>query len=49
MGKLSKKDYEELLLPLQEELVAMARYAASMYGEASPGYEEATRLLGLPS
>jgi hypothetical protein len=29
------------------QLVAMARYAASMYGEASPGYDEALRLLGL--
>lgn len=27
MGKLKKKDYEEALLPLQEELVAMARWA----------------------
>lgn len=27
MGKLSKKEYEELLLPMQEELVAMARWA----------------------
>ncbi|HEX7896491.1 MAG TPA: twin-arginine translocation signal domain-containing protein [Planctomycetota bacterium] len=31
------------------QLVAMARFAASMYGEPTPGYEEATRLLGLPS
>jgi hypothetical protein len=30
------------------QLVGMARYAASMYGEPSPGYEEALRLLGLP-
>ena len=27
MGKLKRKEYEELLLPLQEELVAMARWA----------------------
>ncbi|MET0587544.1 MAG: polyphosphate kinase 2 [Novosphingobium sp.] len=26
MGKLSKKEYEELLLPMQQELVAMARW-----------------------
>lgn len=30
------------------QLVAMARYAASMYGEPSPGYEEAVKLLGVP-
>jgi hypothetical protein len=29
------------------QLVAMARYSASMYGEASPGYDEALKLLGL--
>jgi hypothetical protein len=29
------------------QLVGMARYAASMYGEPSPGYDEAVRLLGL--
>ena len=29
------------------QLVAMARYAASMYGEASPGYDEAVKLLGV--
>jgi polyphosphate kinase 2 len=27
MGKVGKKEYEELLLPMQEELVAMARWA----------------------
>jgi hypothetical protein len=31
------------------QLVAMSRFAASMYGEPTPGYEESTRLLGLPS
>ncbi len=29
-------------------LVGMARYAASMYGEPTPGYAEALQLLGLP-
>lgn len=29
------------------QLVGMARYAASMYGEPAPGYAEAVRLLGL--
>jgi hypothetical protein len=29
------------------QLTGMARYAASMYGEAAPGYAEAVRLLGL--
>lgn len=29
------------------QLVAMGRYAASMYGEASPGYDEALKLLGV--
>ena len=28
MGQLKRKDYEDLLEPLEEELVAMARWAA---------------------
>ena len=29
------------------QLVGMARYAASMYGDPTPGYAEAVQLLGL--
>jgi hypothetical protein len=44
------EEFEATRAPFRwRQLVAMARYAASMYGEPTPGHAEALRLLGLPS
>jgi len=43
------EEFESTRAPFRwRQLVGMARYAASMYGEPSPGYAEALQLLGLP-
>ena len=42
------EEFESTRAPFRwRQLAAMARYAASMYGEPSPGYAEALQLLGL--
>ncbi len=42
------EEFESARAPFRwRQLVAMARYAASMYGEPTPGYAEALELLGL--
>ena len=42
------EEFESARAPFRwRQLIAMARYAASMFGEPSPGYAEALRLLGL--
>jgi hypothetical protein len=42
------EEFEAARAPFRwRQLVAMARYAASMYGEPTPGYSEALQLLGL--
>ena len=44
------EEFESARAPFRwRQLVAMARYAASMYGEPTPGYSEAVELLGLPA
>ncbi len=43
-----KEEFEATRAPFRwRQLVGMARYAASMYGEPTPGREEALKLLGL--
>ena len=42
------EEFEAARAPFRwRQLVAMARYAASMYGDPTPGYAEALELLGL--
>ncbi len=42
------EEFEAARAPFRwRQLVAMARYSASMYGERTPGYDEALQLLGL--
>jgi hypothetical protein len=42
------EEFESARAPFKwRQLVAMARYAASMYGDPTPGYAEALELLGL--
>ena len=42
------EEFESMREPFRwRQLVAMARYAASMYGDPTPGYAEALQLLGL--
>jgi hypothetical protein len=42
------EEFEAARAPFRwRQLIAMARYAASMYGEPTPGYAEALELLGL--
>jgi hypothetical protein len=44
------EEFEEARTPFKwRQLVAMARYAASMYGDPAPGHVEALQLLGLNS